>query len=249
MKRFLSIFAIVAAVAFIATTVQAMGAPAPHTPGGFNPLLLAPLMMVGSVLDTTSIGAGGPNPAWDNIRAQVNNIIKDAMYAVLNRPAWQVAAAAVAPPVCATGTTTSKVKTTATTQCVIDGVLISLTATDDLWSLVADAANTLAIGYCRRYQLLWDGASGTTTVSVAASNDKSIAALGSAALALAACRWPGLPAKSAAGNSQVIVGVLSIANVTNIFTPGTTLLGAAGVTATYRDGPDAACFIATPITP
>jgi hypothetical protein len=27
------------------------------------------------------------------------------------------------------------------------------------------------------------------------------------------------------------------------------LLGAAGVTATYRDGPDANCFIATPVTP
>jgi hypothetical protein len=232
----------------VVTVAQASGVSTPQS-DTLSPLMLVPFI-AGSILDTTPAGSGA-NPPWDVIRAELNKVIADFAYAALNKPRWQVAAAAVAPPVCATGGTTSKVKTTATTQCEIDGVLISLTGTDDLWVLTADAANTLAIGYCRRYQLLWDGASGTTTVSVKASNDKSIAAsaLGTAASALAACRWPGLPAKSAAGNSQVIVGVLSIANVTNVFIPGTTLLGAAGVTATYRDGPDAACFEATPVTP
>lgn len=183
-------------------------------------------------------------PALDGVRANQALAIKDMMKATLDRPAWQVAAAAVAPPVCATGTTTSKAKTTATTQLYVNGVPLSLTATDDLWSLVADAANVLAAGSVRRYQLLWDGTSATTVVSVAASNDKVIASYANATAALAACRWPGSPPLG-----TVVVGVLSIANVTNAFTPGTTLLGAAGVTATYRDGPDANCFQASLLTP
>ncbi len=197
---------------------------------------------MGSVNDLVSSDKN-TNFSTDTVRAELSKIIRDFGYGVLNRPAWQVAAAAVAPPVCATGTTTSKVKTTATTQLYIDGVPLSLTATDDLWSLVADAANTLAIGSVRRYQLLWTGASATTVVSVAPSNDKVIASYADAATALAACRWPSLP------TGKVIVGVLSIVNVTNVFTPGTTLLGAAGVTATYRDGPDGNCFQASPVSP
>ena len=100
--------------------------------------------------------------AKDTVRAYYDLLLKDFIKGTLDRPAWQVAAAAVAPPVCNTGTTTSKVKTTATTQMYLNGIPLSLTATDDLWSLVSDAANTLAIGSCRRYQLLWDGTSATT---------------------------------------------------------------------------------------
>lgn len=248
MKRFFSLFGILAALLLVVGTAHASGVTAPHV-GTLDPVLLLPFMLAGSINDTLPSGTGNPGVTWDNIRVAVNRIIADAMYAVLNRPAWQVAAAAVAPPVCATGTTTSKVKTTATTQCFIDGVPLSLTATDDLWDLTPDALNTLAIGYCRRYRLLWDGASGTTTVSVQPSDDRSIATYGTAALALAACRWPGLPAKSAAPHSQVIVGVMNITNTTGVFTPGTTLAGGAGVTFAYRDGPDANCFQSTPVTP
>lgn len=176
----------------------------------------------------------------DTVRQELNKIVDDAIYGLLNRPAYQVAALAVAPPVCATGTTTSKVKTTATSQFFVNGVPKSLTATDDLWTLTG--AN-LAIGSVRRYQLLWDGTTATTVVSVAASGDEVIADYADATEALAACRWPALPP-----NGTVIVGVLSIANVTNAFVPGTTLLGAAGVTATYRDGPDANCFLASVVT-
>lgn len=201
------------------------------------------LMFAGSVNDSIAQDKNS-NFVTDTVRAMVNLQLKDTIYGLLNRPAWQVAAAAVAPPVCATGTTTSKVKTTATTQLFLNGIPLSLTATDDLWSLVADAANTLAIGSVRKYQLLWDGTSATTVVSVAPSNDKVIASFASAAVALAACRWPSLPPIGTA-----IVGVLSITNITNVFTPGTTLLGAAGVTAAYRDGPDANCFIASVVTP
>lgn len=183
----------------------------------------------------------------DTVRQQLNNSIVDNSYFALNRPAWQVAAAAVAPPVCATGTTTSKVKTTATTQLWVNGVVKSLTATDDLWSLVADAANTLAIGSVRRYLLLWDGASATTVVSVQASNDKQIGTgtgqFATSALARAACRFYKIP------TGLAIVGILDIVNLTNVFTPGTTLLGAAGVTATYIDGLDANAFSASLVNP
>ncbi len=184
----------------------------------------------------------------DSARAQHNLLVRDAIYALLNRPAWQVAAAAVAPPVCARGGTASKVKTTATTQCYIDGVPISLTATDDLWTLTG--AN-LAAGSVRKYALLWDGTSATTVVSVLASNDVVIATspLGTSASALAQCRFPSLPPKNAGGGSNVIVGILSIVNTTNAFIPATTLLSATGVTDTYRDGPDANVFQASILNP
>lgn len=183
-------------------------------------------------------------PVRDSVRQQLNAEIADRQYFEQNRPAWQVAAAAVAPPVVATGGTTSKVKTTATTQLRLAGIPLSLSATDDLWSLVADAANTLAIGSVRRYLLLWNGATATTVVSVLASNDKVIANFASSALALAACTFPKLPP-----NGTAIVGILSIVNITNVFTPGTTLLGAAGVTATYIDGYDDAVYQAAQVTP
>lgn len=177
----------------------------------------------------------------DTIRLELNKAINDLNRAALTRPAWQVAAAAVAPPVCNIATTASKVKTTATTEMMVDGVLKSLTATDDLWTLTGD---DLAIGAVRRYQLCWDGTSATTVVSVRPSNDELIADHADSTAALAACRWPGPPPIGTA-----IVGVLSIVNVTNAFVPGTTLLSAAGVTDTYRDGPDAACFMASIVTP
>lgn len=194
-----------------------------------------------SVNDTVAQDKNSNSVISDTVRAQLNNNIRDAAYAALNRPAWQVAAAAVAPPVCNIATTASKVKTTATTELYVSGVPLSLTATDDLWTLTG---GDLAAGYCRRYQLCWDGTSATTVVSVRQSDDRSIATYGTAAAALAACRWPSLPPQG-----TVIVGVLSIENVTNAFVPGTTLLSAAGVTDTYRDGPDANCFMATPVTP
>ncbi len=83
--------------------------------------------------DTVSgTGSGGSNPPWDTIRAQLDALAKEVMYWRLNRIAWQVAAAAVAPPVLATATVTTQVKSTATTQLVLNGILISLTATDPL---------------------------------------------------------------------------------------------------------------------
>lgn len=196
-----------------------------------------------SVLDSAAINKN-ENPVWLSIQAMVNQAVKDQQYFVLNRPAWQVAAAAVAPPVCATATVTSKAKTTATTQLYVAGVPLSLTATDNLWDLTPDAANILAAGSVRRYLLCWSGASATTVMSVIPSGDKVTASFASVAVAIAACRWPSLPPTGIA-----IVGILSISNVTNPFIPGTTLLGAAGVTATYVDGFDGAVPVASLQTP
>ena len=181
--------------------------------------------------------------AYDTSRANLSLLVADAIKASLDRPAWQVAAAAVAPPVCATATVTSQVKTTATTQMMLNGIPTSLTATDNLWTLTG---GNLAAGSVRKYQLLWDGTSATTVVSVLASNDQVIATAtpATAAGALAACRYP-----SIAPIGTGVVGILSITNTTNAFIPGTTLLGAAGVTAAYRDGPDANCYLASIVTP
>lgn len=177
----------------------------------------------------------------DTVRSNANNIAKDQQYYFFNRPAWQVSTAAVAPPVVARAGTASKVKTTATTQLYVNGIPLSLTATDNLWTLTG--AN-LAAGSVRAYQLLWDGTSATTVVSVAQSNDLLIANYANAAAAIAALRWPANPA-----GGTVIVGILNIANVTNAFIPGTTLLSATGVTDTYVDGPDTRCPIAYVVTP
>jgi len=53
---------------------------------------------------------------------------------------------------------------------------------------------------------------------------------------------PWAPICTLLSTSRTIFGVLSIANTTNPFIPGTTLLGAAGVTATYQPGIDASLF-------
>lgn len=159
-----------------------------------------------------------------------NKLVQDFAYFLNHLPKFQVAAAAVAPPVCARGTTASKVKTTATSQFSDNQVIKSLTATDDLWTLTG---GNLAAGFCRRYWLLWDGTSATTVVSVQQSSDISIAVAGSAAAAINLCRWPALPPMG-----TIIVGILSIANTTNAFIPGTTLLSATGVTDTYQDSFD-----------
>ena len=170
------------------------------------------------------------NFTTDTLRIQYNKLETFVEWMRLNRPAWQVATAAVAPPVVARAGTASKVKTTATTQMFVGGIVLSLTATDNLWTLTG---GNLAAGSVRRYLLLWDGTSATTVVSVQqCSADQVIANFANSAAALAACRFNQVPAGLA------VVGILSIVNLTNAFVPGTTLLSATGVTDTYVDGDD-----------
>lgn len=181
---------------------------------------------------TVSADKNSNNTGYDTLRQQVNLLVAGDNYHRLNRPAWQVAAAAVAPPVCARATTASQVKTTATTQLFVNGVVLSLTATDNFWTLTG---GSLAAGFFRRYLLLWDGTSATTVASVLASSD---------AATKAGCAFPTIPA-----NTLTIVGILTIQNATNPFIPATTLLSATGVTDTYVDGFDDAIFLAAQVTP
>lgn len=200
-----------------------------------------------SVNDTTTNDPNAQYGPIGTLIAQINAAVRELAYWRLHRPAWQVAAAAVAPPVLNIATDTKTVKSTATTELMVNGVLKSLTATDPLMvvaNIPASDPNTLAIGSVRRWQVCWDGTNATTVITLRPSNDKVIASYASAALALAACRWPSLPPLG-----TVIVGIVDITNVTNVFTPGTTALNAAGVTAAYRDGPDANCGISSLIAP
>ena len=117
----------------------------------------------------------------------------------------------------ATGTTTSKVKVAQATVCLNNGVVNAVGITDDAWTLTG--AN-LATGYSRKYLLLVDAADAFT---VQASDDKASAA---------DCRFSSRPA-----DGKCILGILTVTNASGAdFVPGTTLLGAAGITATYIDG-------------
>src|SRR3954471_18531278 len=105
-------------------------------------------------MSINDIVADDPNsyPARQGVRQQLDNTIRDTAYAYTHRPVWQVAAGAVAPPLLATATVTTQVKSTNTTQMMIDGVLLSLTATDPLLlaaQIVAGDPNVLAIGSVR----------------------------------------------------------------------------------------------------
>lgn len=246
-RKYLTI-ALLTCVCLLAVGIAHASGIAPAQVGAIDTFDLLPLapMLIGSINDTVAQNRDS-NFVSDTVRAQLNAIIRDAMYAVFHRPAWQVAANAVAPPVLAIATETKTVKSTATTELVVNGVLKSLSATDPLMVLAnvaTDDPNTLAAGYVRRWQICWDGTNATTVISIRPSNDKAIADYASAAEALDACRWSSLPA-----TGTVIVGLVDITNVTNPFIPGTTALSAAGVTDAYHDGPDANCFIATPVTP
>jgi hypothetical protein len=146
-------------------------------------------------------------PARDTIRQQHNAIVADFYYHSQN---GLIASTIATQPACATAPVTSKVKTTNATVLKENGIAVALAATDNFWTLTG---STFAAGLFRRYLLL-DTAG---VASVQASSDAATKAL---------CTWNNLPAL---GTS--IVGILTIQNATNPFIPGTTLLGAAGVTA------------------
>ncbi len=244
MKRLLPYLISAVAVLVCVVLAHATGTLPPHA-NLYDLLPLVPLGM-GSINDSIVQDHNTPFMT-DTTRAEYNKLLASFAYALVHRPAWQVAAAAVAPPVLATATVTTQVKSTATTQLMVNGVLTSLTATDPLLlvaQIQAGDPNTLAIGSVRRWQVCWDATNATTVITCRPSNDKVIASYASAAAALNACRWTSLPPAG-----TVIVGIVDITNVTNVFTPGTTLLGAAGVTAAYHDGPDVNCFLGSLVTP
>jgi hypothetical protein len=159
-------------------------------------------------------------PARDTIRQQLNTLTRALYYFLLNGIMSTTTATL---PACATATVTSKVKTTNATVTKNSGVAHALGASDNFWTLTG---GDIAISMFRRYLLLVDGA-GVATVQ--ASTD---------AATKAACVFSGLPVDGLA-----IAGILTVAtDGTHTFTPATTLLGAAGITATYIDSYDDSVF-------
>lgn len=119
----------------------------------------------------------------------------------------------------ATATVTSQVKTANQVDYFCSGSVFRKAATDNLWTLTG---GVLAISSWRKYALILDSAG---TATVVAGTDSTVSA--------AAAGLPALPA------GKSCIGVLTVAtNGATTFTPATTLLGAAGITATYVDGLD-----------
>ncbi len=134
-----------------------------------------------------------------------------------------------------TATVTSQVKTANTLTYLINGIFKSKGATDNFWTLgVAGSATVVAASMFQKYVLLIDdagaatvqeGTAGQTAATVTWTN---VANLG-----------PYSPILTMMGPNKAIAGVLTVATAAaTTFTPGTTLLGAAGITATYIDGID-----------
>lgn len=131
-----------------------------------------------------------------------------------------------------TATTTSAVKTVNTITYLINGVFKSEAPTDPEWTL---AGTTVAISSFQKYALLLDAA-GTPTIQEATQSVVSAAAVS----------WtnvnnygPWGPALAIFNAGKCVAAMLTIAtDATHTFIPGTTLLGAAGITATLVDGID-----------
>jgi hypothetical protein len=113
----------------------------------------------------------------------------------------------------AIGGTTTKVKTAATVTYCLDGVFYSKVATDDFATL---SGSTQAISTFCKYLL-----------SIDADGDCT-ATQGTAASSAATAMLPDCPA------STTPFGYIQVAtDATHTFVPGTTALGAAGITTTY----------------
>ncbi len=131
-----------------------------------------------------------------------------------------------------TATVTSQVKTANTLTFLIAGVFKSLNASDPFWTL---SGTVVAAGSFQKYLLLVNGSG---TMSVQEGTQSTISA--------AAVTWTNVsgftrysPLLGILNAGKCVVSVLTIAtDATHTFTPGTTLLGAAGITATFADGLD-----------
>jgi hypothetical protein len=174
---------------------------------------------------TTRTQTPSSQPAFDETRQEHNKLVDDDNYHHLNYPLSSAALAI--------GTTTSKVKSVAAVIAVVNGAFTaSKGATDDEWTLGVAGSNTnVATGFSQKYLLLRDAA-GTPTVQE-----------GIQAASLAAVTFGPMPA------SKCCIGVLNVVNASGApFIPGTTLLGAAGITSTFTNGVDPAMLRAAKVT-
>jgi|SRR5215471_4687360 len=132
---------------------------------------------------------------------------------------------------CATATTTSKVKTANTLNYTVKGQLYTKAATDNFWT---PAGLNVGPSLFQKYLLLIDTAG---AASVQEATPAATAALVGWTNVSQISRFA--PIIAVCGDTKAIVGVLTVAtNASTTYTPGTTLLGAAGITATYIDGMD-----------
>lgn len=155
------------------------------------------------------------------LQAELDNSDKDYVRQSLNKlVAWldAVENSVAGKAGVATGTTTSKVKTANQVDFFINGSVFRKAATDDFWTLTG---STVAISSFQKWLLCVDSSGAASVV------------IGTAASTAAGVVLPALPA------NKSVFGVLTVAtDASHTFIPGTTLLGAAGITATYVDGLD-----------
>lgn len=125
--------------------------------------------------------------------------------------------------VVAQATNTTGVKTTGTATFTVDGVLVSKAATDPLWTLTG---SVLPVASFTRYALLLN-ASGTASVLQGTVSQVSAASV----------VYQSMP------DGAAVVGYVTIqTDATHTFTPGTTSLTAAGITAAFFTGTDKVFF-------
>jgi hypothetical protein len=128
----------------------------------------------------------------------------------------------------ALATTKSKVKTAANVTYLINGEFKVKNATDNLWTLTGDA---VAAAMFQKWLLCLDTDGAASVV---------IGTAGATAAEVVLPAWPA---------NKSVVGVLTVQNGSAAdFTPGTTLLDAADITATYYDGFPAALLGDAPAT-
>lgn len=133
---------------------------------------------------------------------------------------------------CATATTTTQAKTVATLTYTVAGKFFSKAATDNFWTL---SGTTVKAASWQKYLLLVDTA-GAASVQEGVQSPVSAAAVGWSNVSAAG---PWAPLLKVLGSTKAIAGTLTITtDATHTFIPGTTALGATGITATFQDGPD-----------
>lgn len=173
---------------------------------------------------TSNVGEEAPKGSTQKRAAELANLV--AAY-TLN---MSLTAAGIT-----TATVTSKAKTANTLTFLINGVFKSLGASDNFWVLgVALSNTTVQASSWQKYILLVDG-SGVATVQEGTQSIVSAATV----------TWQNIgaggyyPLLSLLNAGKTVAGVLTIAtDSTHTFIPGTTLFGAAGITATFIDGVD-----------
>lgn len=122
------------------------------------------------------------------------------------------------------GTTTTKARTNAACDFAVDGNLFQKASTDDLFTLTGAAFGSTSTSQFNKYLLLLDAAGTASVVACTPSVVSADAVV--------------IPDLHATLDGKSLIGVLTIATVNVVFTPATTALNAAGVTATYQNGID-----------